>query len=632
MANLFLDRIVDVTQPSASGLVASPVVYGAGNGANNDTLLQAILDEALTNDPDDSMGIYFPIGICEIPGTVTFPNCRSFRVFGGGGTVKGSSQMAAKLGACTFLVWTGGATGPMFYIRDTDGDVWEYINIDGTIGPDTNAGGPGSGLDVLVKYERDTGASGCLWHHWKNSSLFNAQRLFYAAGGASGGGTAEFTFSKMMFVCGDLSSHAWTSQAFYSDNPQCVNTLFDSNCEFGFCGYCAYMVLAGRVRFESPTITWCGTLLARQGGGANTSGDAIINPHLDGGPGSEGRKALYKSIEPEATYGPVVLETPKYGSLDDLNYEFAEIDSYVAQALTLTHPIRMRSGDAVMFVEKAAIDAGDYTGGMQKVETTINVRTDDNTYTTTDSATTLGITTPSDWYVVNGEALITCVSSDYVELRNAFLQTPLIAGGRLARLSSSTNGNRPKFVCSNSMGHVGDTFDGDVLDSFLTRSGTTYWRFVDFAPYFVNHTPASFGNFGGETTVILEPGGGSGGGGGVTNIDFERVPTERTFVLLPTPDEGLVAETVKSFAIDSDPLIAVEFVHDMPLGGYITSVLDPVIEAGPSMGLSFIVGNDRSQVKLYVSTLATGLYVLRISVTYNDGSTATGRISFEVVD
>lgn len=632
MANSFLDRVVDVTQPSASGLVASPVVYGAGNGANNATLLQAILDEALTNDPDDSLAIYFPIGICEIPDTVTFPNCRSFRVFGGGGIVKGFSQMAAKQGACTFLVWTGDATGPMFYVRDTDGDVWEYLNFDGTIGPDTNAGGPGDGLDVLIKYERDTGASGCLFHHWKDCSLFNAQRLFWAAGGPSGGGTAEFTFSKCMFDCGDQPEHAWTSQAFFSDNPQCVNTLFDSNCEFNFCGYCAYMNLAGRVVFWMPTIAFVGTILARQGGGANSAGDAIYYPHLDGGSGTEGRKALYKSIEPNATYGPVVLQTPKYGSVAAFNNEFAEIDTFSGQNLVLTHPIRMRSGDAVMFLEKAAIDAGDYTGGMNKVETTINVRTDDNTYTTTDSATTLGITTPADWYVVNGEALITAVSSDFVELRNAFLVTELIAGGRLARLSSAPNGNQPKFVCSNSMGNVGATFDGDVMDSLLTRSGTTYWRFENFAPYFNEHTPATFGNFGGSETIIIEPGGGSGGGGGVTNIDFERVPSERTFVLLPTPDEGLVAETVKSFAIDSDPLIAVEFVHDMPLGGYITSVIDPVIEAGPSMGLTFVVGNDRSQVKLYVSTLATGLYVLRISVTYNDGSTATGRISFEVVD
>jgi hypothetical protein len=631
MANSFFDRIVDVTQPSASGLASAAIVPGAGNGANNSTRLAALLTEALTNSPNTAFGFYWPINLYEFPTTVTFPNSLSFRMFGGGGTVKGYSAMASTLGACTILRWTGNATGPMFRIRDTDGDVWEYMNFDGAIGPDTNASGPGDGLAALIKYERDTGNVGCLYHHFKNCSFHRAQRLFYAAGGALGGGTAEFTFSKCMFNCGDQPEHAWTSQAFYSDNPQCVNTLFDSNCEFNFCAYCAYTNLAGRVRFESPTIAFVGTILARQGGGANTSGDAIINPHLDGGSGTEGRKALYKSIEPDATYGPVILETPKYGSVSPSTNEFAEIDDFVANALTLTHPIRMRSGDHVMFLEKAAIDAGDYTG-MNKATTTINTRTDDNTYTTTDSATTLGITDPGDWYCVNGEALVTCVSSDFVELRNAFLPTELIAGGRLARLSSSPNGGRPKFVVANSMGNIGTTFDGDVMDSFLTRSGTTYWRFENFAPYLNNHTPATFGNFGGSETIIIEPGGGSGGGGGVTNIDFERVPSERTFVLLPTPDEGLIAETVKSFAIGSDPLIAIEFVHDMPLGGYITSVLDPVIEAGPTIGLTFVVGHDRSQVKLYVSTLNTGLYVLLISVTYNDGSTAAGRITFEVVD
>jgi hypothetical protein len=488
-----------------------PLVRGVGFGAINSARLQVILNAALTGSTSDK-SIYYPIGRFQLSSTVTVPNANSFRMFGGGGMCKSLSQMAAKSGACTYLEWTGGTSGPMFQLQNSEGDVWEYLNFDGVRGPDTNVSGVG--LDVLIKQRRPADGSGALWHHWKNCTFFRAQRLFWAANDAESIGTAEYTFSKCMFNCGETSVHRWTSQAFYSDNPQCVNTLFDSNCEFNNCGYAAYCVNTGRVTIRNPTVAIVGTLLLRDGGSQNTAGDSIEYPHLDGGLANEGRKALYKSINSSSTHGNVKIIIPKYGAVGSVTDEFANIDSFSGISLSLIHPVRMRVGDKVAFVRKD--DRSNVNGG--KVETEIFIRTNDTTYATTATSSSLGFvlgsgeTIANAYDCCNGEALVTCVSSESIHIDGGFFSLHHMRAGRLARLthSSFSTGRSPKFVASRTMGHDSVNFNSAGLERLLTKTGTVYWRFEDADQIDDGAAPITVGNFGvvsssvGDTVIKAE--------------------------------------------------------------------------------------------------------------------------------
>lgn len=491
--------------------------------------------------------------------------------------VKGLSQMQAHLGACTILEWTGGGTGPMFLVQNSDGDVWEYLNFDGTLGPDKIAAG--THLDVLIKHNRSGAGNGALFHHYKNCTFFQAERLFYAAGGSSGVGTAEFTFSKCMFNCGESDLTQWTSQAFFSDNPQCVNTVFDSNCEFNNCAYCAKVENTGRISFDHPTVTICGTILHRTGGSQNINGDRILFPHLDGGGGDEGRKALYKSVNGTSTHGPVVIETPKYGSLGATSDEFATITSYVDTSLTLTHPLRMRVGDKVAFFRKTDLPNAD--GG--KKEATIATRFSDTFYSTSEDADTLGFVgdIEDNYYAANGEALVTCVSSEFVHFRNAHLSPEHIWGGRLARLTSSAHsgGRCPKFHGQNIMADWDVDFNESGIASLFTLSGTAWWRMENTAETQGTSEPITVGNFG----VF------SGGGSGDT---FNFVAEDRVIMreyaqsgiemfVLRSPSTGLPVSGLSFVAGDA------KVYQDGALVGNTTSV--PITVGGGVYAISLTV-------------------------------------------
>lgn len=529
-----LTKVLDVANPSESGSALPGLVPGSGFGVTNSARLQDLLNESITNSPTTAKAIYWPIGIYELASTVTIPSFNSFRMFSLGGICKSLTQMQVHSGSCTYIVWTGGAVGPMFLVDSSDGDVWEGLNLDGSNGPETNAGG--AGLDVLVKYTK-SGSSGCLYHHWKDCSLMRAQTLYYATGTL---GTAEHTFSKIMWNCGESSTTRWTSQAFRSDNPQCVNVVFDSNNEFNNCAYCVHVTNTGRVQINNPTITICGTILYRNGGSQNVLGDMITLPHIDGGNGSEGRKALYKSANPNSTMGPVKIICPKYGSIDDITDEFAEIISFSGNDLNPNQPIRMRVGDRVAFVRKD--DRSNVSGG--KVETTIATRTNDLVYTTTDTAESLGFvlgvgeTIANAYDMCNGESLIECVSSDFVHLDMGYLTHAHIRAGRLARLthSSFSTGRSPKFVASKTQGYSASEFDAAGMERLLTMSGTCYWRFEDADQVADGAAPLTVGNFGvvtsgssGDTIVVNEGG----------NTLMRKYATEVTIRFsLKAPDTG----------------------------------------------------------------------------------------------
>lgn len=506
-------RIVDVMDPNLSeGMSGTlPLVRGAGFGTVNSARLQVILNAALTGSTNDK-AIYFPIGYYEFADTVLIPNANSFRIYGGGGVCKSLSQMQAHSGSCVYLVWKGGTSGPLFELQNTDGDVWENLNFDGSLGPDTNVSGVG--LNVLIKQRRPASGSGALWHHWKNCSLFRAQRLFWAALDDQANGTSEYTFSKVIFNPGETTLTRWTSQCFYSDNPQCVNNEFSSNCQFNNCGYCAYLVNTGRVAFINPTITICGTILLRDGGSQNIDGDLIMLPHLDGGQADEGRKALYKSMNADSTHGDVKIMIPKYGAVGNVTDEFANIASFSGISLSLTHAVRMRVGDKVAFVRKD--DRSNFNGG--KVETEIASRTNDTTYTTTETSSSLGFvlgggeTIANAYDCCNGEALITCVSSDAVHVDGGFFSLHHIRAGRLARLSHSSwsTGRSPKIVLSRTKGYDSSDFNSAGLERLLTKTGTCYWRFEDADQIDDGAAPITVGNFGvvsssvGDTVIKAE--------------------------------------------------------------------------------------------------------------------------------
>lgn len=498
--------VVDVTDPNSAGgplTGLSGLQTGAGGfGTVNSTRLQAIIDAAFGSSATIATcrGIlFFPPRLFEFSNTVTFPNTSSFRVVGGGGTVKALSQIEATVGNCTILRWRGGNTGPMFRLQDSDGTVWENINFDGLRGPQRISG---DYLDTLFLFQRNVGNVGALYTHFKNCSWFRAQRLFSVLGTI---GTAEITFSKCMFNCGDTGQGLWDSVAFYNENEQSVNNVFDSNCQFNNCGYCAYLVGTGRIVLAGPTVTQCGTILFRSGGSQNINGDRIDYCHIDGGDGSEGRKALYKSSGSVTSFGQVVIETPKYGTVGTTSDEFADITSYSGTTLQLAHPIRMRAGDKVAFFRK---DDNNNAGGT-KLEAEIFSRSNDTFYATVETAGSLGFSgdIEDNYYAANGEALITCASSDFVHLRNAQLTAEHIWGGRLARLTSSAHsgGRCPKLHIQNSMCEWGVDFNETGLQSLLNLTGTTWWRFENAARLQGTQEPITVGNFG------VFDGGGSGG-------------------------------------------------------------------------------------------------------------------------
>lgn len=508
-----LSKILDVSNPSESGSALSPLIPGAGNGVVNSVRFQLMVDEVCRNNPTDAKAIFFPINYWAFANTVTFPNnISSWRVFSLGGVCKSLSQMNAHSQSCTYLVWEGNTAGPMFRIQNTDGDIWHGLNFDGDHGPNLASGT--LGLDVLIKYERNGGGTGSIAHHWHDFSIMNAQRLFWAADDSQSIGTAEFLFDGInVWNCGETSSHAFTSEAFFSDNPQSVNNVWEGKPIFNNCGYCVSVEDTGRVTIRNGTFAIVGTVLKRNGGSQNVSGDLIECPHLDGGSASEGRKQLYKSTNASSTVGDVKIIIPKYGSVGSVTDEFAVISSFSGTVLTLANAVRMRAGDYVAFVRKD--DRSNVNGG--KVETTILARISDTLYTTTVAAGSLGFTlgggeTIENAYdCCNGEALIECVSSDDVHVDGAFLSFSHIRAGRLARLthSSFSTGRSPSIVLSRTKGYSTSEFDEAGLSRLITKSGTCYWRFEDAKQIADGAAPLTVGNFGvvssgssGDTVVV----------------------------------------------------------------------------------------------------------------------------------
>lgn len=115
-----------------------------------------------------------------------------------------------------------------------------------------------------------------------------------------------------------------------------------------------------------------------------------------------------------------------------------------------------------------------------------------------------------------------------------------------------------------------------------------------------------------------------------TEIDFEPVPPERTFVLKPTKGQSLIGEAVKSGKTGTAPTFAFDFQNDMATNGEIATVSDPTFV--PASGVSLVSkGRDRSLAKLRLSLSAKGTYTITLPVTYANGSSAKGTVTLEVV-
>jgi hypothetical protein len=125
-----------------------------------------------------------------------------------------------------------------------------------------------------------------------------------------------------------------------------------------------------------------------------------------------------------------------------------------------------------------------------------------------------------------------------------------------------------------------------------------------------------------------------GGGTILTDVDQEPVPASRVFDLIPTEDQGLIAEKPKSIVIGADPnTYAVDFKVDMPTNGRIATVSAPTIASGTSGGITFAnLGRDKSQAKFRPTAVTAGEYEVRIEVEYTSGASAVGTVLLTVVE
>ncbi len=123
------------------------------------------------------------------------------------------------------------------------------------------------------------------------------------------------------------------------------------------------------------------------------------------------------------------------------------------------------------------------------------------------------------------------------------------------------------------------------------------------------------------------------GSSAFSDVDQEPVGEDRTILLTPDDDEGLVGEKAKTLAVGSTPTFAVDFRENMAVNSWITIVDTPTIATGTSGGITFDqLGRDKSLAKFRATGVTAGTYRVRVDVTYYGGATATGFITLKVVE
>jgi hypothetical protein len=439
---------IDVTNPPATGTPP------ANNNGNFDCAkdLQAIFDRFVKGHTHyGNSVIWTPPGIYRLGSMVTIGFADGIRIMGGG--LCKSIDSGAAINAYTVFQWSGNTTGPMIQFSDIDGLVLDGLNFDGVIGPDLAIGTPG--LSVLIKHNNPSGGSGSLLQEVRSCGFFNAQRLWWASDDPEEAGVSDTVFRHCLWrngAFGPMEPEAWTGEAYYTDNDQAINTYMD-RCEFNSVGVCVRCAGGGRISIRESLLAYVGVLLQLDTTSFNLSGHVIDTIHVDGGPGYEGRKQLYKAEGANDTRGVVVIRNIKHGT--DMG-DWVGVSGYGTNpnTLTLSASLRMRVGDRILF-------AHEDSHNVRFAETTVaaNGRISDTEYIVADTWDQLGFPSEQevkdDYHVTWGEPLISIKGGGIVVLQDSQLDDDAIRAGRLARLEydpAGGNGRVPIFICERVIG------------------------------------------------------------------------------------------------------------------------------------------------------------------------------------
>lgn len=116
-----------------------------------------------------------------------------------------------------------------------------------------------------------------------------------------------------------------------------------------------------------------------------------------------------------------------------------------------------------------------------------------------------------------------------------------------------------------------------------------------------------------------------------TAVSTEAVPSERTFILMPTVDQGLVGSAVKSAKAGTSQTFAVDFRHDSAANAQIAVVGTPTFL--PDSGITLVsTGVFGVQARLRLTLTTAGLYTITVPVIYATGNSAKGTVELRVVE
>ena len=118
----------------------------------------------------------------------------------------------------------------------------------------------------------------------------------------------------------------------------------------------------------------------------------------------------------------------------------------------------------------------------------------------------------------------------------------------------------------------------------------------------------------------------------LTDVAQEAIPTERVFVLRPTPRDGLVAEAVKVLRVGVPATtFAIDFAADLPANGYVATFAG--LQVVPDDGGIEVTLLERSATRAVFRAegLTPGDYELAAAVVYHNGDGQRGLVRFKVV-
>ena len=111
------------------------------------------------------------------------------------------------------------------------------------------------------------------------------------------------------------------------------------------------------------------------------------------------------------------------------------------------------------------------------------------------------------------------------------------------------------------------------------------------------------------------------------------VPNSRTAVLKKSAT-GLIATFPETMRVGESKILAIDFKNDMPVNGRVFSISSVALESGTTGGITFTAADadvDREQVKLLVTAVTAGTYVIDVTVAYSPNSElSSGHVTLAV--